>query len=530
VNTLHSCTFAGFVLSLALPGAIAAYPQVPTFIFATHAGGTNSSIGQGLAADGTGGTFVTGGFIGPAIFGTNDLTGYGKEDIFVAKYDATGAILWVAQAGGTNGDGSRGIAVDGAGNCYVTGGFSGMASFGSTNLVGSMAPASSDIFVAKYGGSGNLLWVRQAGGDGGNGGSEIAVDTNGNSYVTGAYIGTATFGNVTLTSSGSSPNHNIFLAKYDTDGNVLWAKQDGGIWDDQGEAVALDGRGNVYVTGFYGIALNQPGMYLAKCYDSAGRGLWTVRAAPFGKSDGYGIAADASDNLFVTGDLWGTVSFVGTTAGSNQVVTLTSQGIEDAFLAKFTSDGNVLWARQLGGTNGYAAGLGVATDTAGSCFVCGEFTGILTTSLTNLVAVGPQDGFIAKYDTAGNLIWILQVGGSGYDAPIGVATSTGRGVYVTGFFSAGTRFGNIPLNSYGSYDVFLARIDEVPLLSVTNTAKNVQISWPTNQVGFALETATNLVAPVDWSTNTNPVQVSGDHYVVTDELKGSAAFYRLSKP
>jgi hypothetical protein len=500
--------------------------QVPSFIFTTHAGGTNSSGGSGLAVDSAGNAFVTGHFVGTAAFGTTNLTSAGQGDMFAAKYDTTGTLLWVAQAGGTNFANGSGIAADGTGNCYVTGAFSGVAWFGPTEVVGSLAFANSDIFVAKYDASGNLLWVRHAGG-GQDGGSGIAVDPNGNSYVTGGLSYNATFGNVTL--GGYDSRTIIFLVKYDTAGNVLWGIELGrGVFSDYGKAVALDSQGNVWVAGFVGQTLNQSSLELEK-FDSTGRDQG-VGVTAEGQSEGLGIACDAADNLFVTGNFWGTVSFVGPWVAPNQVVTLWSHGIEDAFLAKVSSDGNVLWVRQLGGTSGHASGVGVATDSSGSCFVSGEFTGTLTTTLTNLVAVGPQDGFLAKYDTAGKLIWILQLGGTGYNYPGEVSSSAGWGAYVTGAVSSGTRFGNIPLETYGPDDVFLSRIDEMPILSVMSTANNVLISWPTNQLGFTLEKATNPLPASQWSAVTNAVSVSGDRYVVTDALSGNSSFYRLTKP
>jgi hypothetical protein len=441
--------------------------------------------------------------------------------MFIAKYDVAGTLLWVRQAGGTNDDGGSSVAADPAGNCYVTGAFSGVASFGPTNLVGSTAPASSDIFVAKYDSLGNLLWARQAGGDRGNVGRGIVADTNGNSYVTGVYTGTATFGNVTLPSTGSFPNGNVFLAKYDTDGNVLWARYVAAYQDDGGEAVALDPQGNVCMTGFIGGISNVPSMYLAK-YSSAGDLLWLSGAAN-GQSAGYGVAADVGGNVFVTGDLWGTVSF--------GAVRLTSKGKEDAFVAKFDANGDVLWVEQMGSTNSYASGLRTATDTWGSCYVGGEFTGGLTTSFTNFTSRGAfQDAFVAKFGPGGNLIWILQVGGTGLDIAGGVAWSPAKGLYVTGGFSDGTIFGGIPVDAYGPGDVFLARIEELPILSVTSTPSEVLVSWSTNVPGFTLERATNSLPASGWSTVTNRVSVSGDHCVVTEQLSGSSSFYRLTKP
>jgi len=132
--------------------------------------------------------------------------------------------LWVEQAGGTDIDIGRAIATDGSGNSIVTGEFSGTATFGDTTLT---SDGSNDIFIAKYDGDGNFLWVEQAGGTDIDIGRAIATDGSGNSIVTGEFRGTATFGDTTLTSVGSS--FDIFIAKYDGDGNFLWVVQAGGL-------------------------------------------------------------------------------------------------------------------------------------------------------------------------------------------------------------------------------------------------------------------------------------------------------------
>jgi hypothetical protein len=133
--------------------------------------------------------------------------------------------------------------VDGSGNSHVTGSFGGTATFGSTTLTDTK---DGDIFVAKYDPDGNVLWAVQAGGIEGNTGNGIAVDGLGNSYVTGSFQGDAAFDGTTLTSAGSS---DIFVAKYDPDGNVVWVTQTGNAGQELGRGIALDGSRNSYVTG-----------------------------------------------------------------------------------------------------------------------------------------------------------------------------------------------------------------------------------------------------------------------------------------
>ncbi len=135
--------------------------------------------------------------------------------------DSNGNWLWAKQAGGTSEEWGIGVAVDSNGNSYVTGFYQESATFGTITLTSS---GGNDIFVAKLDSNGNWLWAKQAGGTSYDEGVSIAVDTNGNSYVTGDFSGSATFGTTTLTSSGEG---DIFVAKMDISGNWLWAQQAG---------------------------------------------------------------------------------------------------------------------------------------------------------------------------------------------------------------------------------------------------------------------------------------------------------------
>jgi hypothetical protein len=203
---------------------------------------------------------VTGRFAGTATFGAGDdnqtmLTTAGGLDVFVAKYAHDGTLLWATSAGGSSVDEVAGIATDPRGNSYVTGRFEGTATFGAgeDNRTVLNSAGSFDVFVAKYAPDGTLLWATTAGGSDFDQGLGIATDPRGNSYVTGLFAGTATFGagddnQTVLTSAGGS---DVFVAKYAPDGTLLWATTAGGSSVDEGYGIATDPRGNSYVTGWF---------------------------------------------------------------------------------------------------------------------------------------------------------------------------------------------------------------------------------------------------------------------------------------
>ena len=151
--------------------------------------------------DSAGNSYVTGFFSGTTTFGPGEvnettLTAGGGLTIFVASYDPGGALVWAKRAGGTGLDEGQGIATDGAGNSYATGRFSGTATFGAgeTNETTLTSAGDFDIFVARYDPSGALVWAKRAGGGAGALGWGVATDAAGNIYVTGGFSGTATFG------------------------------------------------------------------------------------------------------------------------------------------------------------------------------------------------------------------------------------------------------------------------------------------------------------------------------------------------
>lgn len=223
------------------------YDADGNILWARSNGGIIGSIGvQGIAVDTFGRSLITGDFQGAVTYGPFTLSSAGGRDIYLAKYDTNGNVLWASSAGGTSEDGGIGVAVDTASNCYVTGGFRGTASFGPFTVT---SAGFGDVFVAKYDIFGNTEWVTSAGGQGQDSTFGISNDPAGNTYVTGRFERTATFGELTLTSAGMG---DVFVAEYDTGGNVLWIRSAKGMFGDAGRGVGLDAFGNIYVTGVFG--------------------------------------------------------------------------------------------------------------------------------------------------------------------------------------------------------------------------------------------------------------------------------------
>lgn len=179
-------------------------------------GSVSAEEGTGIATDSIGNTYITGFFIratpGPdtTLFGSTPIMSVGASDIYIAKYDSTGNLIWATSAGGTLDDKSKGIAVDPSGNVYLTGYFnSPTITFDTISLSTTLG---NDLFIAKYNSSGHIMWAKNAGGSSGDYSNNIDVDANGNSFITG-YFNSATiqFGGTTLSIHTPLPEDTIIL-------------------------------------------------------------------------------------------------------------------------------------------------------------------------------------------------------------------------------------------------------------------------------------------------------------------------------
>ncbi|HLG33523.1 MAG TPA: SBBP repeat-containing protein [Bacteroidia bacterium] len=469
------------------------FGQSADWLWARSAGGSDNDYGNSVAADGNGNVYVTGFFESASItFGSTTLFNAGPSgtpDVFLAKYDSSGNIIWAKSAGGNYYDKSFSVALDGSGNIFVTGYFySAAITFGTITLT-SPGTGYSDMFVVKYNSAGNVLWAKSAGGIDSEVSFCASADSNGNVFVTGYFISpSVVFGTITLNNTGY-PYSDIFIAKYDSAGNVLWAKSAGGVFPDAGYGVAADGNGNVFLTGNFTSAsvtfgtttLTATGgsnFFITK-YNSAGNVLWANTSG--GSSTDYGNAAatDGSGNVYVTGYY----SFFPVIFGTD---TLSNAGQSDLFITKYDSLGNVLWTSSAGGSN-IDIGISVATDAGGNVFMTGHFfSSSIAFATTVLNNNGNNDIFLVQYDSAGNVILAQSTGGSALESGQCVATGASDNVYVTGIFnSASVTFGTTVLNNSGAggSDIFIARIDSTILGIVEYGDENAVRIFPNPATG-----------------------------------------------
>jgi hypothetical protein len=319
----------------------------------------------------------------------------------------------------------------------------------------------------------------------------ICVDAAGNSYVTGFFEWSATFGSITLTSNcTSAPGENLFLVKYNPWGGVVWAHNAGGHFGNEGEAVAVDDSGNVFLTGYFSdtivfgsTALIGPpstyGLTFLVKYNSAGNVIWAKKLGTGGGSGGtipHGISIDHSGNIFVTG-------YFHTSSATFGSITLTSAdngNSWDVFHVKCDPSGNVLWAKMAGSTSSVIP-TGVTTDAAGNSYITGWFSSpSLTFDFSTISSGGNVHSFLTRYDPNGNAIWARAIGGvgpsgGGGDISNAVSANAAGYCYVTGAMWS-------PSITVGSYTITNSDTTgpDTPDIFLIKFAPNGTVAWATS--------------------------------------------------
>jgi len=422
-----------------------------------------------LERDAQGNTYALGWFNREITQGSVTLSskGYGYG-LFVAKFNAAGKLLW-ASKGVSSSITTYKLAVDAAGNAYVTGLFQGpTAAFGSHTIKN--ASSSPDVFVAKLDKAGKWLWATAGGGTGSEYGRGVGVDASGNVYVSG-YFSTSTgkttkFGATTLTAT----NSDVFVAKLDKTGKWLWAVKAGGPHSDLSHDLTVDPSGNPIITGYFfdkltfgTTTLTVKGgtdAFVAKLNPS-GTWLWAASGGGPGVEYAHAVTVDSAGDAYIAGRHRKGAKFGTTTlptSGSSFYNT-------DLYVAKIDKTGKWVWATAAGSTSSdYAYDLDL--DSANNAYVSGYFRSSATFGATTLTSKGGADAFVAKLDKNGKWLWASGMGGSGSEYGYGVAVNAaGTMVRVAGVFSSTATFGATTLTSAGASDPYLATLGSTGAVS-----------------------------------------------------------------
>ena len=353
-----------------------------TFQFANPVGvvGTGSSVdveSNSVVNDASGNVYITGSLVGTANFNpgptVTNLSSTGGRDVFVAKYSRTGALVWAKDLRGVDsGSVAQGaaVAVDASGDVFLSGTYTGTVNFdpSTTNANATFTSPlnGNDVFLAKYDPTGSLLWARDIAGTAGaiDEGYALAVDASGNVAAAGSFQNSATFGTTTLTAGGSFDS---FVTKLNASGQFLWASATAGSGSTVAQPAGLtfDGSGNVVATGLFSGTVNfktpaspvnltsagSTDIFVQKL-DPSGNVLWAESVGSLDVDQGSGVVTDASGNLYVTGTFAMTANF---NPGSGPAANLTAGGFEDAFLLKLSPSGQFGWVKDLSVSPQYSA-------------------------------------------------------------------------------------------------------------------------------------------------------------------------------
>lgn len=333
---------------------------------------TNSAAG-GLAVDGDGNVYLAGSSNGGDMT-TPALVGIGATDVFALKLDSGGNVLWAKRYGGSGVYASAsGIGLDSSNNVY----FAGYFGYGDMTTPALTKIGTRDSYLLKLDSDGNQQWAKSYGGSGSETGAlSLAVDSSGNSYLSGYFSQSLT--TPTLTKIGAN---DAFAIKVDNAGNVSWAKGFGGSGaTTMAYGIAVDGSGNSFVTGLFQSAnlstpaLTRFGSRDAFIFKLAADGS-TTWAKNYGGSgvitDGRGVAVDSAGKIYLTGHF---------SNGSLTTPAISAIGYQDGFALKLTAAGDIAWQQAYGGSHAYVTNNGAMIDNNGKLYFTGKYSGAALTT------------------------------------------------------------------------------------------------------------------------------------------------------
>ena len=300
------------------------------------------------------------------------------------------------------------------------------------------------------------LWAVRLGGAGTDQGNSLAVDPSGSVFIAGEFEGAWTYGYNYLNSAGG---RDILIARAYANGNPHWAKRAGSTDDDSAEAIVLDAEGNIYVTGSFRGSV----AFGSTTLTSAGYSDVFVAKLSGAGTWLWAVQAGGADNdigrgvsVDASGNVYVTGEFSGTAAFGSN--SLTSSGSTDIFIAKLNSSGAWLWPRKLG-SSGADYGMALCADAAGNSYVTGYFTGTVSVgTVAVLISAGEVDAFVLKISSAGNWVWARRGGGTLSDRSYGIALDADGYCCITGNFRGSAVFGTSTLASAGNDDLFIAKL------------------------------------------------------------------------
>ena len=405
-------------------------------------GGINRDFGKSVVTDSDGNSYTC---------GYSNNMGAGARDFLIAKYNLIGELQWQRTLGQSSDDEGFGIDIDSDNNLYVAG----------YGYFGSYPSGSNKFVIAKYNSSGTLQWQRSFGGSSSDMGHGISVDSANDVFIIGTTLSTG---------AGSD---DLLLAKYNSSGTLQWQRSLGGLSWEYGNAIDSDSNNNVYVLGNTGSTGGAVADFLLAKYNSSGTLQWQRSLGGGGQDEGFGIAIDSTDSVYITGR--------STSVGS---------GGNDFLIAKYESSGTLNWQRVIGGGSSDEA-YAIALDSSDNAYLIGY---------TLSDGEGAEDFFIVKYSNTGVLQWQRVLGGTNIDIGHGITIDSNNDMHLYGY-TLSTGFAN--------YSDLQARLPSDGSLTGTYVLDGVNIVYAASALTAATSSLTSSTSSLSSATSSLTSSSSG---------------------
>ena len=471
---------------------------------------TETDMAKSVALGTNGDVYVTGYFSktidADPTAAVQSLASEGGSDIFIAKYNRSGLLIFAFRLGSTMFDQGKCIAVDNSGNFYVAGLFSGTVNFDPSitpNPAASLsAVAFQDIFISKYNSTGQWIFTKQIGGTSTDIVNKLVIDRNGNLLVAGSFAGTADFDpDPAVTKSRTSlGSYDAFIAKYTPSGALVFAHQIGGTGYDEGFGTCTNTSGEIYLCGTFSATVDfnpsatgthnltvtgSRDAYFAK-FDAAGNFLFAHGMGSTSADQANEIITDRAGNTVVAGYFFNTIDLNPDPVISNN---FTSAGSNDLFIAWYTNAGVYIRAIKTGGT-ALDEPRAIRYDEGNNIIVAGRFSGTSDfnpdDAVTNNLTGGTTDAFVAAYTSTGQYIFAKAFGAFDQDDALGLAVDTiTKAIYIAGQFDESVNFSTAGrpdafLQTDIDANAFIARYSTVPLVASFVWTGNINTAWETS--------------------------------------------------
>jgi uncharacterized repeat protein (TIGR01451 family) len=480
--------------------------------WAKRIGSTGLDAGNKIQQAPDGSIYTTGTFNGTVDFdegpGVYNLTAPANGGLFLLKTDAEGNFIWAKHVVGN-------FTLNANGEIYIFASISDTVDVDPGPGVFTVIPvAGIDLLIEKLDVNGNFVWAKQIDATNSAGGRMAKTDALGNVYVAGTFNGSGDFdpgaGVTTLTSTGTS---DVFIMKFDANGNFAWAKSMGGAGDNVVYDLAVDAPGNLYFTGKFQNSFDfDPGagvatvttnggyeIFIAK-FNTTGGYVWAKTIGGISGDVGYAIELDDSGYVYTAGNFARTADF---DPGADTFNISAGASFSNVFICKLNNNGGFVWARGVGGPK-EDVGWDLAVDAKQNVYTIGTFSytadfdpGPLTYNFSSVGTI-EDDLFISKLDRNGNFLWALAAGDSLDELGSGIMVDNANNVYVTGLFRQTLNFDTANSNGMEEAqqaDVFIAKFSQKGVIGYVYNDINKDCSRQNSEIGLSGRRA--IITPGD---------------------------------